>query len=368
MLGLVASGKRSIKRGKEYDSYFSGSTVTGNESELLSDGDVHDTVKLMKKMVGKTLADTKSISQKLKGKTLEQTCSNIWKFLYNHVQYKKDNPLREQLRTPARTWRDRATGVDCDCYTIFISSCLTNLSIPHYMRMAGYGQEFQHIYVVVPRNGKSISGRSSYYVIDPVVNSFNYEVPFKKNSDTMSRVTMLNGFGACDETPIIDRLRHFLPIQQVIQKGGVPAKDFMMANGIPFAPAFNNQEHRSLYVVCTPKGLLQVPTILSPDQAAALKTAVGPLATPPANTTTSSDTAITTAPASDVADKVDALSKKYPWWWIVAAGLGAWILLTGDDQSEVQSGLKGVDNKTEPKSLSGPKLKKKKAAHRAISI
>src|SRR5687768_12564241 len=129
-LGLVASGKRSIKSGADYEQFFT-AKAEGNEVELLSQGTVYDTLKLMKKVVDQTLSQTKAIAEKLKGSSREQTCRNIWNFLYHNVQYKKDNPLREQLRTPIRTWRDRKTGVDCDCYSIFSSSVLTNLNIPH---------------------------------------------------------------------------------------------------------------------------------------------------------------------------------------------------------------------------------------------
>ena len=362
-LGLVASSKRTIKSGKEFNSCFDGKTVKGEEVELSSNEDAHGTIQLMKKMVSRSLDDTSEIAQKLKGKSLQSTCSNVWNFLYNHVQYKKDHDTREQLRTPARTWKDRSTGVDCDCYTIFISSVLTNLSIPHMMRIAAYKGDYQHVYVIVPKNGKSVAGNSTYFVIDPVVNRFNYEVPYSKKSDAMPRVTMLNGFGACDDVPVIDKLRHFLPMQQIIQKGGVPSKEFLKENGIAFVPGFDKAGNRSVYVVCTPKGQIIVPTVMSPAQAEALKTAVGPLAASNNNSSPTSSTD-SNAPASsgDQSSNPDWW-KKIPWWWI-AIGFGGYVLLTGDDQSEVQTGLKGT-----PKSgLNGPPKKKKKAARKAISI
>src|SRR5690554_3560872 len=115
-LGLVANRKRSIRNGNEYNKYFDLTEVQGNEVELMPDGSVYDTLRHMQKIVRATLHQTKRIAPKLKGSTREATARNIYNFLYNHVQYRKDNPLREQLRTPARTWKDRAAGVDCDCY------------------------------------------------------------------------------------------------------------------------------------------------------------------------------------------------------------------------------------------------------------
>ncbi|MGL6121680.1 MAG: hypothetical protein ACRC1W_01325 [Shewanella sp.] len=351
-LGLVATGKRSIRSGSQYDRYFN-AMVEGNEVELIADGDVFDTLKQMKKIVNKTLLQTKSISKLLKGSTPEATCRNVWEFLYHHVQYTKDHPLREQLRTPARMWKDRATGVDCDCYSVFISSVLANLGIVHSFRMAGYDGEYQHVYVVVPKNGKSTSDRGSYYVIDPVVNQFNYEAPFSKKHDhKMSQVTMLNGFGECNTKPVIDRLRKFVPTQEVIDRGGIPTREFLEDNGITYAPSFNNQSEKAVYVVNTPEGLLSLPTVLAPSQAEQVKSMVGPCAT---TTNTQADKP---AAASIISDDMIAKAKKN-WLWILAIGAGTWILLTGGDQEEVKSGLNG---------LSGRKFSKKKKALKPISI
>lgn len=334
MLGLVATGKRSIKAGTQYDSYFT-SEVAGKEVILLDDGDVYDTLGQMKKIVAQTLSQTTKISRELKGSTLEQTCRNLWNFLYTHVQYKKDHPLREQLRTPARTWKDRKTGVDCDCYSIFISSVLTNLKIPHSFRMAGYKGDFQHVYVIVPKNGKTASSRDQYFVIDPVVNQFNFEASFsKKHDQKMSTVSMLHGFGECTTKPEILQLRQFMDTQEIINRGGVPTKEFLEANGIPYAPAFDQKNNQAVYVVNTPQGLLSVPTVISPAQSEELKTQVGACA--PA------------AASVPIEDKIAAAAKKFNWWWLAIIA-GGWILLTGSDQQEVKSGLNGLAGKSTKK-------------------
>lgn len=192
-LGLVASGKRALQSGSQYNKYFSLGSVQNNEVVLLDDGNVTDTITQMKKIVSATRAQTKAIAPTLRGATVTDTARNVWNFLYNHVQYTKDNPLREQLRTPARTWADRSRGVDCDCYAIFISSVLTNLGVPHFFRIAAYGQDFQHVYVVAKDKGREV-------IIDPVLNSFNTEQPYTKKQDFNMKVTMLNGpyaLGAC---------------------------------------------------------------------------------------------------------------------------------------------------------------------------
>lgn len=353
MLGLVANGKRSIRSGSQYDKFFTSATQ-GNEVELVGDGDVYDTLQLMKKIVDETLSQTKAISRYLKGSTIEETCRNVWNFLYQHVQYKKDNPIREQLRTPARTWKDRTSGVDCDCYSIFISSVLTNLGVAHCFRMAAYKDDYQHVYVVVPKNGNTLSSKATYFIIDPVVNSFNHEEPYsKKHDNKMAKVTMLNGLGTCVPTkPDIKRIRKFVDTQQLIDQGLVPTKYFLDANRLNYAPAFDNENDESVYIVTTPTGMKKVPTVITKTQAAALLNHAAPtVVCTPAKVDNDSDTSN---------DLLEAFKKKFNWWWLLV-GAGAWLLLTGSDQNEVKSGLDGLKVK-----VSKPTQKKKK--YKTISI
>lgn len=205
-LGFVATGKRALRSGSEYEKYFNLSGLENDEVTLLSDGNVFETVGEMQSIVRKTLAHTLRIANALKGATRGETARNIWNFLYSHVQYTKDNPLREQLRTPLRTWKDRKAGVDCDCYSIFISSVLTNLGIPHAMRIAAYSNDFQHVYVIVPKTGTDFT---SYYTIDPVVDAFDKEASFTKKKDFTMKVTMLNGIGGNYMPSTTDRPMRF---------------------------------------------------------------------------------------------------------------------------------------------------------------
>lgn len=353
MLGLVATGKRSIRSGDQYDALFDIKSE-GKEVQLLADGDVHDTIRLMKRIVSQTLAQTKGIAQHLKGSSRAETARNVWNFCYHHIQYKKDHPLREQLRTPSRTWRDRKKGVDCDCYAILISSILTNLSVPHGFRMAGYKGDFQHVYVIVPKSGTQVSGgRDSYIVVDPVVDKFNYEEPFNKKSDSMSQVTMLNGvagLGQCADSRSL--ITTYVPTQQIIAGGGVPTREFLEANGIEFAPVYDESENKPMYAVCLASGLKLLPPVISREQSQELKAAAA--APAPTQSATQSTPLIS--------DELKAKAKKN-WLWIAAIIAGSWILLTGSDQKEVSPGLSGL-NGTPGRKAKG----KKKHAVKAISI
>ncbi len=141
-------------------------------------------------MVSKTLWQTKDLSDALKGDDLRETCRNIWNFCYRHIRYCKDEDGLEQIRSPARVWHDRQRGVDCDCYTTLISTILTNLKIPHVLRITKYKQDhFQHIYPVVPTEGED------YITVDCVVDKFDKEEPFSEKQDTIMDLQYLDGLG-----------------------------------------------------------------------------------------------------------------------------------------------------------------------------
>lgn len=191
-IGFITSGYRTIRNGADYNKFFT--SPDGND-RVIRDGDVFETVDLMKRVVWKYIDDTKRIATYLKGSTLKDTCQNIWNFLYNHIQYKLDERGLEQLRRPNRSWAERKTGIDCDCFSIFVSSILTNLKIPHSFRITKYEKDsFQHVYVVVP-----ISGSVNEYIIDCVLSKFNYEKPYTAKKDfPMSldkiNIAVLSGF------------------------------------------------------------------------------------------------------------------------------------------------------------------------------
>lgn len=187
---MEAARKRNIRSGEEYNQFFP--KAEGAISTIRKNANVTHTVAFIPKVVNETLHHTKALSNKLKGKTTYETCSNIWDFVYQHIAYKKDQEGYEQIRSPSRVWHDRKQGVDCDCYSVFISSILTNLHIPHILRITKYHRDyFQHIYPVVPFNGKNIS-------IDCVTDQFNYEVPYSEKKDYPMDLQYLNGFDSGD--------------------------------------------------------------------------------------------------------------------------------------------------------------------------
>lgn len=199
-IGSITSGYRPIRSGRDYDKYFP--RPESQDRVIIEDGEVGDTVDLMKRVVWRYIDDTKRIAPVLRGASKRATAENIWNFLYHHIQYKLDKRGLEQLRRPARSWADRKSGIDCDCFSIFISSILTNLQIPHSFRITKYGgPHFQHVYVVVPTEGEML-------VIDPVLSRFNYEKPFSEHKDFPMNlkgidVAVLSGHGSDEHSEVL---------------------------------------------------------------------------------------------------------------------------------------------------------------------
>jgi hypothetical protein len=179
----ITSGYRPIRNGDRYDHLFP--VPDDKDKIIIRDGDVDETIELMKSVAWKYKDDTSGLAPQLKGDSHKETCENIWNFLYNHIQYRLDKRGLEQLRRPARSWQERKEGIDCDCFSIFVSTILLNLNIPHTFRITKYDQDsWQHVYVVapIPRSG-------SYYTIDCVLSQFNYEKPYNQKKDYTMSIT-----------------------------------------------------------------------------------------------------------------------------------------------------------------------------------
>lgn len=182
---MEANKIRHIQNGYGYDYLFP--EATGKIFTVKKDASLSNTIAFIPKVVHECAGQTVSISTLLKADNVFETCSNIWHFVYNHIQYKRDKDGYEQIRSPARTWRDRKSGVDCDCYSVFISTILLNLQIPYVLRITKYKQNyFQHIYPVVHVAGREI-------ILDCVTNEFDYEVPFSEKKDYNMDLQFLSG-------------------------------------------------------------------------------------------------------------------------------------------------------------------------------
>lgn len=202
---MVADRKRRLKDGREFDHLFP--PPGGNDTTIRKSADVEDTMNLIRKALPKTVWQTEKIAKVLKGRTLEETCSNIWHFVYQHIQYKRDKEGVEQVRSPRRAWGDRESGVDCDCYSVFILSILRSLNIPSVARITKYPKRYpevprwQHVYPIVPKPGHMSDysdDRDHYIVLDCVKDRFDDEQPYLECKDYDMRLDYLDGLDGED--------------------------------------------------------------------------------------------------------------------------------------------------------------------------
>ncbi|WP_338765817.1 transglutaminase-like domain-containing protein [Bernardetia sp. ABR2-2B] len=208
---MIANGKRQLKSGKRYDHLIPKPNFQNTKlSDLI---EVGFTVKSMKNIVRATHTDVTKLAQVLKGQTITETCSNIFHFVYNHIQYVKDKTGIEEIRTPARIWADRKG--DCDCYSTLIGAILYSLKIPFAFRITKYSLDWQHVYIIVYNqnapNRKELktfldeetgeeyekvvrtNKPKGYNIIDPVVDDDDYEVEFTDKQDHKMSTLMLSG-------------------------------------------------------------------------------------------------------------------------------------------------------------------------------
>lgn len=195
-----ANNRRKLKGGWEFDHLFP--KPTGKDYVIKKSADVQDTIELIKKVVHKTAWQARDLAKVLQGKDLDETCSNIWHFVYGHIQYRRDEEGVEQIRSFRRAWRERWRGVDCDCYSVFISCILVCLGIPHVLRITKYPKEppdiptWQHIYPIVPVRGRlngTLSNRNDYITVDCVKDAYDDEEPFLECKDYKMRLDYLDG-------------------------------------------------------------------------------------------------------------------------------------------------------------------------------
>lgn len=147
------------------------------------------------------------VADLLKKSSLKNTVGNIYDFCYNHFQYKADK-AEQMLRSPACSWKERYTGIDCKSYSIIASSILTEMDLLHYIRKVkqpgSAPSEFTHVYVIVPVDQNAGTLLQGYYVIDGTTHD-NKEVVFTQANDSFMeglQHSILNGpsYGLADPT------------------------------------------------------------------------------------------------------------------------------------------------------------------------
>lgn len=111
----------------------------------------------------------------LKQGNIFECAKAVWHLLHDDLRYRPDG-FRQNIKSPAQLIKD-GTG-DCKSYSVFISSVLQNLSVPHVIRYAAYDKgDVTHVYIV------AYPGTSNQIIIDAVHTRFNEEVAYTYKQD-----------------------------------------------------------------------------------------------------------------------------------------------------------------------------------------
>ena len=163
---------------------------------ILGDGDTFFSVRQIVTTIDTYYSQCDKIAKALKGRTLAITCRNVHNFLYHHFQYKADEE-EQQLRSPACSWAQRFSGIDCKSYTILAGAILKAMGYNSYVRQikqpfSQYPDEYSHVYLLVPASQKDNDLHKGYYVIDGTIPTMQ-ETLFSEKADEI--VTAMKHIG-----------------------------------------------------------------------------------------------------------------------------------------------------------------------------
>jgi hypothetical protein len=183
-----------MKNGSQYNHLIANSDCS---KTTLGEGDTFHTVDQMEQWVLQKHGEVKGLANQLKGKSLKETVVRIHRFLVENITYKADGAL-QIIKSPACAWKQRDLGTDCKTFSVFASSILTNLGIPHAIRQVRqpllHPDQFTHVYVVVPKNGKATNVNGAYHTLDGTIPN-NIEVDFIEVKDTFMNTLSHIGLG-----------------------------------------------------------------------------------------------------------------------------------------------------------------------------
>ena len=188
-----------------YDDLITGySGITQSKGQ----GGIPETVSECINIIKKQHHHVQKLAKFLKARTLLQSCYNIWYFLQRtdkggNINYYHDTPGTEELRTPARSWHDRKTGIDCDDFAILVSSLLIEMNHkPTLYTVSFDNKRYSHIYVGAGKSTITDGKPDAEVLIDPVEQKFFFSTyPVKKT--IKYSIMKINTLGqSLEDTPL----------------------------------------------------------------------------------------------------------------------------------------------------------------------
>lgn len=113
----------------------------------------------------------------------------IWAYIRNHVKYVKDASGKQVIQLPARMFNDTKQG-DCKSMALAAAALMANNGFNNVrLRYTSYEQHDKtptHVYAVGDFGGVE-------FIVDPVYNRFNRELPYKHKKDYKMEISVLSG-------------------------------------------------------------------------------------------------------------------------------------------------------------------------------
>jgi hypothetical protein len=197
----------------------------GDYSRKITGEGFEATLKSIPEVIQKYHYQVRKLARHLYTGNYKQDAFHVWHFLTTNIKFKNDAPGFEELRSPARSWRDRFTGIDCDCFTNFAICLFLEMNYMPYAKIVEFNNkgQFGHIYTVL-----------NEMIIDPVMKTFNLDPPcITKIHKLMITNVILNGLGDINHSPtpyeaeVAARLMGYINSQsQKLRSGKFNAKDF----------------------------------------------------------------------------------------------------------------------------------------------
>lgn len=115
----------------------------------------------------------------LKADSEAQSAFNVWHWLHCNINYNYDKAGEEEIRTPARTWADRKSGVDCDCLAVFTACLFICMGYRPRFEIVAFHNSPQYSHIYVNLNGLAVDRVLPVFGIRPsfITKKYLMEIP-----------------------------------------------------------------------------------------------------------------------------------------------------------------------------------------------
>lgn len=127
----------------------------------------------------KCYKQVEKLAAHLKADSEAQSAFNVWHWLHCNVNYNYDKAGEEEIRTPARTWADRKTGVDCDCLAVFTACLFICMGYRPLFEIVAFHNSPQYSHIYVNLNGLAVDRVLPVFGIRPslITKKYLMEIP-----------------------------------------------------------------------------------------------------------------------------------------------------------------------------------------------